>query len=105
MKIPPNIHDTASIKKTTKRNRAFPRRVTRVRTTTIKGPIKNSIEITSKDSRDRRINLGMKIIQKEITIGIVVGTIGGTNTKSLVLEGKLALKEATSRIRPRIEKR
>lgn len=105
MKIPPNVHSTASIKKTTKRSRAFPRRVTGVRTTTVKGPAENSIEITSKDGRDRRINLGMKIIQKEITIRITVRTINGTNTKSLVLERKLTLKEATSRIRPRIEKR
>lgn len=100
MEIPPNVHSTASVKKTTERDRALTRRVTRIRTTTIKGTIKNSIEIPSKDSRNRRVNTGVKIIQKEVTIRVAVRTIDGTDTESLVPEGELTLKETTSRIRP-----
>lgn len=100
MEIPPNVHSTASVKKTTERDRAFPRRVTRIRTAPIKGTIKNIIEVPSKDNRDRRVNTGVKIIQKEITIRVAIRTINRTDTESLVLEGELALKETTSRIRP-----
>ena len=82
------------------RETAFTRRVTRVRTTTIKGTIKNSIEIPSKDSRDRRVNMGVKIIQKEVMIRVAVRTIDGTDMESLVLEGELALEETINRIRP-----
>lgn len=100
MEIPPNVHSTASVKKTTEGDRAFTRRVTRVRTTTIKGTIKNSIEIPSKDSRDRRVNMGVKIIQKEVMIRVAVRTIDGTDMESLVPEGELALEETINRIRP-----
>lgn len=51
MEIPLDMNDTASIKKTLKRGRALPRRVSRVRAKVIKRTVKDRIEFASKNSR------------------------------------------------------
>jgi len=105
VKISPHVDNTTRLKEVAKGGRALPRGVRRVRATTIKGTIKNSIEISSQNSRHRGINLGMEVIQELITSRVAIWTVNTTDTKGFSKKGELTLKKTTIIITPRVNQR
>jgi len=105
VKVSPHINDTTQLKEVPKGGGALPRGVRRVRATTIKGTIKDSVEISSQNSRHRGINLGMEVIQELITSRVAVWTVNTTDTKGFTKKGELTLKKTTIIITPRVDQR
>lgn len=81
MEVSPNIHTAAVIEKTSEGNRAFTGGIKGVRACTVSAAIKNSIEVTSKDCGDGRINIGSNIIKELVSLRVMVGSINTDDTK------------------------
>ena len=58
------------------------------RSTTVKRPVENGVEITSKHSRDRRINADRNIVKELITLSVTIRSINTADTKNLVTKTK-----------------
>ena len=105
MKIPPYVSGATSIKKKTESSGALTGIVRRIRSTQVKGPIENTIEIPRKQGRDQGINFEMEVFKEEVPSRVAVRGIQTYNTKDLIAERKFTLEITTHIITPRTNQR
>ncbi|RMX55510.1 hypothetical protein pdam_00025719 [Pocillopora damicornis] len=105
MEIPPNVNSATGIEKVPERRKTLTRRVRWVRTETVNRPIKNRVEIATKDGRNRRIHLHMKIIEKLVPCRVAIRRINTTHTKRFTTKHEFTLEITANAITPRIDQR
>ena len=96
MEATPDVNNPAGVKQPSEGQGALSGDIVHHGTSRVQGVVEDGVKVATQNGRNLGVDLGNKLIKKEITRGVAIGCVCTKDTETRILEGELGEEVSTS---------